>query len=105
MILDKKYVLHIPLSKYENDELVSIDIDSILDELIANLNQNSFYITKVESYYKNRQYDELLITIFTDGNDAIEDIFKNWFLKNNNILKQEEYAYEINNNLIIEKFL
>ena len=40
--LDTKYLLHIPLSKYENNDLISIDIDDVLEELISYLNQEQF---------------------------------------------------------------
>ena len=33
MELDCRYVLHIPLSRWENDSLIALDVD-ILDELI-----------------------------------------------------------------------
>ena len=36
--LDNKYVLHIPIHKYENKELTSINIEKPIEELISKLN-------------------------------------------------------------------
>lgn len=97
-----KYVLHIPLYKYVDDELIPLEIDGIVDELIDDLNLESFYITRVESHYKSRKFDEMLLTVFADS-AGIEDIFRDWFLKNNHILAQEAFSYECNNRMVIEK--
>ena len=105
MELDGRYVLHIPLSKYENDEIIRLDMDDLIDELILNLEVqgfDSFYLTKVKSYYKSRSYDELLITIFAGDSDSPREIFRGWFFKHNDILCQEAFAYELDNRLIVE---
>ena len=106
MELNKKYVFHIPLFKFSNNRLIQIEIKDILDDLISQLNDNGFenlYITEVKGQYKSRSFDELLITLFTHDNQSPEIIFKTWFENNNNLLKQEEYAYECNNSMYIEK--
>lgn len=106
MKLNKKYVFHIPLFKFSNNKLIQIEINDILDDLISQLNDNGFenlYMTKVKGHYKSRSFDELLITLFTHDSQSPEIIFKKWFEKNNNILKQEEYAYECNNSMYIKK--
>ena len=99
---DKKYVFHIPLDKYENDELVLIDIDDLLNDLIDELGFESLYMTKVKSVYKKRIFDEILITIFT-SNGTPEEIFEKWFRHNNGILGQEAFAYELNERMIVKK--
>lgn len=107
MELDCKYVLHIPLSRWENDGLKSLDVDDQIKDLINQLELNgfdSFYITKVESYYKSRKYDELLITIFAGTEESPQEIFKDWFSNNNDVLGQEAFAYELNNKLFIKEF-
>ena len=108
MKLDCKYVLHIPLSKWENDKLIPLDVDEQLNELINLLEFHgfdSFYVTKVESYSKSRKFDELLITIFAEGGEAPHEIFKEWFLRHNDILAQEAFAYELNSKMIIETLM
>ena len=102
---DRKYVLHIPLEKFDGN-LVTIDIDGILEDLIIKLEEtgsDSFYITRVESHYKTRKFDEILITVFAEDS-SIEHVFSEWFRKNNHELCQEAFAYEIGNEMIIEKF-
>ncbi|MDO5826240.1 MAG: hypothetical protein Q4Q22_07655 [Methanosphaera sp.] len=60
---------------------------------------------KAKGFYKSRCFDELLITIFaseTDKKKSPEVIFKQWFIDNNDSLRQEAIAYEHNNKIIIE---
>lgn len=112
LILDNKYVFHIPLYKYADNKLIRLDIDETLSNLMQQLNNEgyeSLYKTKVKSYYKSRSFDELLITLFvsqkrvSDNKQELPDkVFKRWFKQNNNILQQEAYAYEHNNSMIIE---
>lgn len=101
--LNQKFSFHIPLYKHVSGELVSIEIDDMLEELIAEFGDNGFeglYITKINSYYKTRQFDELLITIFSNDDMPCE-IFGNWFRRHNDVLSQEAFAYEIGNAMII----
>ena len=100
MKLENRYVLHIPLCRFADGKLISIDIDEVLVELTGQL--DSFYITMAQSHYKSRDFEEILITVFTcDG--KIEETFKEWFIKTNNILGQEAFAYEKGCELIIEE--
>lgn len=102
----EKYVLHIPLSKCEDNVVMDLNIDGIMEELIGQLDRNgfdSFYIAKVQSHYKSRIFDEVLITIFTDSSRELIGLFRNWFLKNNDVLRQEAFAYERNSRMVIEK--
>jgi len=110
--LDNKYVFHIPLYKYEDNKLIRLDIDGILANLMEQLNNEgyeSLYITEVKSYFKSRSFDELLVTLFisqkrvSDNKQELPDkVFKRWFKQNNHILRQEAFAYEHNNSMIIE---
>lgn len=109
MILDEKYVLHIPLSKYVNGELAAIEIDDLVDELISRLSENGYenlYILKARGYYSSRCFDEILITIYLspDENHLLPDeIFLNWFETYNDILQQEAVGYEHNGRMFVEK--
>ncbi len=98
--LDKRYVLHVPLAKFVDGEVISIDIDDILEDLTCRL--DNFYITMAEGHYRSREYDELLITVFA-SEGSIEEIFRRWFAENSDVLSQEAFAYEINNRMIIEE--
>lgn len=105
MILERKHVLHIPLYRFTDDELVRIDIDEILDELIGDLHEggfDSFYISKVQSIYSSRRFDELLITIFSSaGHKAPDEIFCEWFERNNDVLRQEALGFESVEGMVI----
>ncbi|WP_458452991.1 hypothetical protein [Methanobrevibacter sp.] len=105
--LEDKYVFHIPLYKYKDDELVVIEMDGLLDNLISELADkgfDSFYMAEVKSFYKSRIYDEILITVFSPKDKSPLEIFKKWFRKNNHILFQEAFAFEIGDKMIVEKF-
>lgn len=102
-VLNRKFVFHIPLYKHVSGNLVQIDIDDILEELMMEFNENgfdSFYITRIDSYYKTRRFEEMLITIFSND-DAPCGIFEVWFRKHNDTLCQEAFAYEIGNAMMI----
>jgi len=100
--LDKKYVFHIPLYKYAGGELISIEIDDLLDDLIEKLGFESLYMTKVKSVYRKRVYDEILITIFTSKGSP-EEVFEKWFRYNNENLGQEAFAYELDGKMYVKK--
>ena len=107
MELTEKYVFHIPLYKYVDDELVAIEIDDVLDELIFKLCESGFdgmYMAKVKSFYRSRCFDEILITIFASSSLPLE-IFEEWFRNNNDILGQEAFAYEYANTMIIHELM
>lgn len=107
--LEEKYVLHIPSHKYVNGELIYITTQEHMDELIKRLNREgytSFYALRTDAYYKTRKFDQILITIYTSKNQerkSPDTIFKEWFKQYNHILKQEAFAYEYNDSLIVEK--
>ncbi len=111
MKLDKKYVLHIPEYKFTANQLIKLELDKPLDDLKSRLEQNgyeNFYLSKIKGFYKNREYDEIIITLFiAEINDQTlpDEIFIEWFKDNNEILKQESLAYEINNSLFIEELI
>lgn len=101
--LDEKYVFHIPLCRFSEGELERIEIDDLLDDLIARFHKSGFeslYMTSVKSYYKTRLYDEILITIFTSGKSPV-GIFKEWFYNNNGVLGQEAFAYEASGRMFV----
>lgn len=109
MELDKKYVFHIPVYKFLKMGLIPIEYEEILDVLIDWFNQegyDSLYITEVKGFYKSREFDELLITIFTSSYDDLpQHIFEYWFIENNDVLGQEAFAYECNNSMFVEKIM
>lgn len=108
MELDSKYVFHIPLYKYEDNRLTPLEIDDILCELFDEFHKKGFegmYVSKVKSRYKGRDYSELLVTLFTTEDKSPEEIFERWFVKNNEMLKQDEFAYEKGNAMTIVRLV
>lgn len=104
--LSEKYVFHIPVFKFEDNRLIRIDIDGYICNLVAMFAESGFegmYSTMVKSYYKSRCYDEILITVFTSPEEAPEEIFRDWFVKNNDVFAQEAFAFEHNGTMHIER--
>lgn len=111
MMLEEKYVFHIPKHKYTDGKVASIEIDDILDNLISEFARNGYenlYIINAKGYYKSRSFDELLITIYlspkSKENQVLPDeIFEKWFKDHNDLLQQEAIGYEHNDRLFVEK--
>ena len=106
MILEKKYVFHIPLCRCSDNGLVRLEIDDLIKDLLSRLSQSGYdalHVTKTKGYYISRCFDELLITLFSKSSQFPEDIFTEWFRQSNHILKQEALAYECRDKIFIEK--
>lgn len=111
--LDKKYLFHIPLYKYVDNKLIALDMDDLIDDLIRQFSEkgyDSLYMSKVKGYYKTRCFDEMIITLYVSAeflkkHEFPEAIFKEWFKKNNDLLGQEEFAYECGDKMYIEKLI
>ena len=99
LILKNKHVLHIPLSRFVNGELKMLDIDDLLEELFRKLEENGiegFYITHATGFYRSRKYPELLITVYSNEKETVEEILEKWFQTHNKVLCQEAFSYEAN---------
>lgn len=101
--LDRKYVFHVPLFKFEDGELIELEICEVLDDLFEELDAHSLYISKVKSRYAKRSYDELLITLFTNSDEHPEEVFERWFRSNNGILAQEAFAFELDGRMYVAR--
>ena len=101
LVLDKKYVFHIPLFKFEEGKLIELEIEDTLEDLIDSFGSQGLYVSMVKSHYGKRIYDELLVTLFTSSDDNPEEVFKRWFMANNCILRQEAFAYELDGKMYI----
>ena len=102
---NNKIILHIPEYFHDDNGLIPIP-NTTLNKLYVQLQEAyyDFYITTVETYYKNRTYTTKLVTIYTkESNNEPINIFKKWFKDNNNELHQESLAYEHDNKLRIEE--
>jgi len=102
LILENKYVLHIPLSRFVNGEMEMLDIDNLLEELFRKLEENGiegFYTTRTTGFYRSRRYPELLLTVYSNRTSIVEVIFEEWFQTHNKVLCQEAFSYEANDRL------
>lgn len=111
MMLEEKYVFHIPLYKYENGELLPIDISDILDDLIRDFTVNGYenlYVVNAKGYYRSRRFDEKLIVMYISSKASKNkplphEIFEKWFKDNNGRLRQEALGYEHNDRMFVER--
>ncbi|WP_296876087.1 hypothetical protein [uncultured Methanobrevibacter sp.] len=52
--------------------------------------------SNVEGHYRSRSFDELLVTVYCNEKEIIDEIFKEWFMANNDLMAQEAFSYEMN---------
>ena len=113
MKLTEKFVFHIPLFRYVDEELLPINnINSIIDELIEKFNENNYkslYLMNVKGFYKSRCFDEILITMYISSSNENrtppDELFRKWFKENNDKLKQESFAFEYNDTMFVEDII
>ena len=109
MELKNKLVLHIPEKAWCENHMEDIDIDAEMGDLLHKLENagvSSFYIQNVTGYYKGREYPERLLVIFCDfisKASALVNVFENWLLSHNGMLRQEAFSYEWNGELIVKE--
>ena len=101
-----KLVLHIPHYAWENERLVKIDHASFkayIGEQLTKVGIISWYTTMACGYYKGREFDEELLTVFCDESmkDDITEIFKHAYFDMRALMRQEAFAYECNGTLCI----
>ena len=93
-----KYVLHIPRVKFIDGQLVSILLESTTLALEIAKQIDSCYFVDAVGYYDGRLFDEKLMVVFSDID--VGEMFRKVCEKYHDLLCQEEYAYEKDNDLI-----
>lgn len=103
--IKNKVVIHLPHKAWVDNQFIDINYSNCRENLLAFLqefNINGFYITNVLGFYKNRSYNEELITLFYEKinknfKNLLIDWAKEWKIK----LYQEAFAIEFNDTLKI----
>ena len=100
----EKLVLHIPHYAWENEQLVKIDYASFKEYLYEQLKEIgliSWYSADARGYYKGREYDEELLTVFCDEpmRDTIIEVFERTYFDLRDLMRQEAFAYECDGTL------
>lgn len=92
-----KYVLHIPNAKVVDDKLVPIVTEAakMASEIAKSVDGG--YLVDATGFYKGRTYQETLMVVYGDNVDVI---FREKCKEYHDLLCQEEYAYEKDNDLI-----
>jgi hypothetical protein len=103
-----KLVFHIPHYAWENESLVEVDYKSFKKNFCGRLLDEGFTswcTTSARGYYKGREAEEELLTLFCNDNaEAAISAFKTAVSESKSILRQEEYAYEHNGVLYVGEF-
>ena len=105
MELKHKLVCHIPGMAWCGGSLETLPLDRLLQELANEFEQSGasgLYVMDAAGYYKGRSYPEKLVTVYCDDAGKYAEAFVNWFRGNNETLKQEALAYEMDGALRIE---
>lgn len=92
-----KYVLHIPSAKYVDGKTVSIVTESALMANEIAQKVDGGYLVDATGFYNGRTYAETLMVVYGDN---IGDIFREKCKEYHDRLRQNEYAYEKDNDLI-----
>ena len=92
-----KYILHIPNAKAVDDHLVSVVTEAakMASEIAKKVDGG--YLVDATGFYKGRTYQETLMVVYGDN---IDEIFRDKCKEYHDLLCQEEYAYEKDNDLI-----
>lgn len=107
MEYNAKLVFHIPCKAWDNG-LTDIDYKAfkqiLLNDLAA-IGLTNSYTVSAAAYYKGREYEELLLTVFCENQykDKAAETFRQAFRRHNDIMRQEAFAYECNGNLTVEE--
>lgn len=101
-----KLVFHIPCAAWNNG-LIAVNYNAFKQALIkafAEIGLTSLYSVTVKGYYKGREYDEILLTVFSNlrGANAAVNAFRKCFEEHNDMMKQEAFAFERDGVLTVE---
>ena len=98
-----KFIIHIPCKKYVNGNLLDNGYDKCIDVMankLADIGVHGWYLLDAQGYYKGRIYGEKLMVVFHSG-DEVAEVFKQTCNELDKELRQEAYAYEKDNELIV----
>lgn len=106
MDYNAKLTFHIPCAAWSNG-LIEINYKAFkqyLLEGLAAIGLTSLYSVQAKGYYKGREYDEILLTVFCKEQDcdAAAEVFRQTFRVHNDLMRQEAFAYECNGVLVVE---
>lgn len=92
-----KYVLHIPNAKFVDGKIEPIVTAAAKFASEIAKKVDGGYLVDATGFYKGRTYQEMLMVVYGDN---VDEIFREKCKEYHNLLCQEEYAYEKDNDLI-----
>ena len=106
MVYTEKLVLYVPCYAWDGEKLIDIDYRSFevdLYEAFEQIGLVSWSCQHSRGVFKGREYDQETLTIFSDETLKSNIIaeFKRLLKIYHSELRQEAYAYEDNNSLVI----
>ena len=104
--MNQKFSFHIPKVAYVNEEYIPIHYEKFEDALGMKLKEMgiiAWHTLSSTGFYKDRCYPQDIMVIYCDESEAvaISDIYKNVCKEMTEAMKQEQFAYEFNDELII----
>ena len=106
--MNQKILFHIPKVAYVNEEYISILYEQFEDTLGKKLKEigiNAWYVLPSTGFYQGRCYSQDIMVVYCDEIKVVlvSEIYKKICREMAGVMKQEQFAYEYNDNLIIFK--
>ena len=101
--LTNQISFHIPGFKYIEGKMLNIYLDdfkALLNSELKKVGIEAFYAEKAVGYYKGREYQQEIITVFFNKEDVL-GCFARTVYSMRDSLNQEAYAYELNGKMYI----
>ena len=104
--MNQKFLFHIPKVAYVNEEYISISYERFEDALGMKLKEIgiiAWYKLSSTGFFKGRCYPQDVMVVYCDESEvvAVSDVYKNVCREMADVMKQEQFAYEHNDELII----
>jgi len=101
--LKHRVIFHVPHKSYLDGQFVSVDYKAFEKKLVDMLQIDSCYISKAVGKYEGRCYPEHILTVYCDDDtvETIHEIFKKVIATTHYYMRQQSYAYEIDNKMIL----
>ena len=106
--MNQKFSFHIPKVAYVNEEYIPIHYEKFEDSLGKSLNEIgiiAWYTLSSTGFYHGRCYPQDIMVVYCDETKVVlvSEIYKKVCREMAGVVKQEQFAYEYNDNLIIFK--
>ena len=104
--MNQKFSFHIPKVAYVNEEYIPIHYEKFEDSLGKKLKEigiTAWYIISSSGFYQGRCYPQNIMVVYCDETKVVlvSEIYKKVCQDMAGVMKQEQFAYEFNDELMI----